>query len=61
MAWTLPKQALQDFEPAKAGLFRLTQVHVHHIPNPTGDRIDIPAGAVFENKVVSGNIRILDH
>ncbi|XP_056136623.1 UTP--glucose-1-phosphate uridylyltransferase-like isoform X2 [Lampris incognitus] len=26
-----------------------------------GDRIDIPAGAVLENKVVSGNLRILDH
>ncbi|KNC83634.1 UTP-glucose-1-phosphate uridylyltransferase [Sphaeroforma arctica JP610] len=26
-----------------------------------GDRIDIPSGAVFENKVVSGNMRILDH
>lgn len=26
-----------------------------------GDRIDIPAGATFENKVISGNLRILDH
>uniref|UniRef100_A0A667XV72 UTP--glucose-1-phosphate uridylyltransferase n=1 Tax=Myripristis murdjan TaxID=586833 RepID=A0A667XV72_9TELE len=26
-----------------------------------GDRIDIPAGAVLENKIVSGNLRILDH
>ncbi|KAJ6635394.1 UTP--glucose-1-phosphate uridylyltransferase [Pseudolycoriella hygida] len=26
-----------------------------------GDRIDIPAGAVLENKIVSGNMRILDH
>jgi UTP--glucose-1-phosphate uridylyltransferase len=26
-----------------------------------GDRIDIPPGAVFENKIVSGNLRILDH
>jgi hypothetical protein len=25
------------------------------------DRIDIPAGAVLENKIVSGNLRILDH
>lgn len=29
---------------------------IHH-----GDRIDIPAGAVLENKIVSGNLRILDH
>lgn len=26
-----------------------------------GDRIDIPAGSVLENKIVSGNLRILDH
>ncbi|CAG2252319.1 UGP2 [Mytilus edulis] len=26
-----------------------------------GDRIDIPAGALLENKIVSGNLRILDH
>ncbi|CAO3659108.1 unnamed protein product [Umbelopsis ramanniana] len=26
-----------------------------------GDRIDIPSGSVLENKVVSGNLRILDH
>ncbi|KAJ8405120.1 hypothetical protein AAFF_G00330410 [Aldrovandia affinis] len=26
-----------------------------------GDRIDIPAKAVLENKIVSGNLRILDH
>lgn len=26
-----------------------------------GDRIDIPAGACLENKIVSGNLRILDH
>lgn len=26
-----------------------------------GDRIDIPAGANLENKIVSGNLRILDH
>uniref|UniRef100_A0A4W3GJK1 UTP--glucose-1-phosphate uridylyltransferase n=1 Tax=Callorhinchus milii TaxID=7868 RepID=A0A4W3GJK1_CALMI len=26
-----------------------------------GDRIDIPRGAVLENKIVSGNLRILDH
>jgi len=26
-----------------------------------GDRIDIPNGAVLENKIVSGNLRILDH
>jgi UTP--glucose-1-phosphate uridylyltransferase len=26
-----------------------------------GSRIDIPEGAVLENKVVSGNLRILDH
>lgn len=26
-----------------------------------GDRIDIPAGAVLDNKIVSGNMRILDH
>ncbi|KAL1919688.1 uncharacterized protein VTP21DRAFT_1619 [Calcarisporiella thermophila] len=26
-----------------------------------GERIDIPAGSILENKVVSGNLRILDH
>jgi len=26
-----------------------------------GDRIDIPSGAVLENKIVSGNLRILQH
>lgn len=26
-----------------------------------GDRIDIPAGSVLENKIVSGNLRILEH
>merc|ERR1712025_1113651 len=26
-----------------------------------GDRIDIPAGVILENKIVSGNLRILDH
>ncbi|XP_056641129.1 UTP--glucose-1-phosphate uridylyltransferase isoform X1 [Diorhabda carinulata] len=26
-----------------------------------GDRIDIPSGAILENKIVSGNMRILDH
>nr|QBH73777.1 UTP-glucose-1-phosphate uridylyltransferase 2 [Nicoletia phytophila] len=26
-----------------------------------GDRIDIPSGAQLENKIVSGNLRILDH
>ncbi|XP_042906880.1 UTP--glucose-1-phosphate uridylyltransferase [Parasteatoda tepidariorum] len=26
-----------------------------------GDRIDIPPGSVLENKIVSGNLRILDH
>jgi len=26
-----------------------------------GNRIDIPAGAILENKVVSGNLRILEH
>eukprot|EP00055_Hartaetosiga_balthica_P003058 m.6293 g.6293 ORF g.6293 m.6293 type:complete len:492 (+) comp2574_c0_seq1:95-1570(+) len=26
-----------------------------------GDRIDIPAGAILENKIVSGNLRILEH
>ncbi|XP_061626176.1 UTP--glucose-1-phosphate uridylyltransferase-like isoform X1 [Phyllopteryx taeniolatus] len=26
-----------------------------------GDRIDIPAGAMLQNKIVSGNLRILDH
>lgn len=26
-----------------------------------GDHIDIPAGAVFENQIVSGSLRILDH
>ncbi|OWF34560.1 UTP--glucose-1-phosphate uridylyltransferase-like [Mizuhopecten yessoensis] len=26
-----------------------------------GERIDIPSGSVLENKIVSGNLRILDH
>ncbi|CAF2405870.1 unnamed protein product [Rotaria sp. Silwood2] len=26
-----------------------------------GERIDIPAGAILENKIVSGNLRILEH
>ncbi|CAG0913231.1 unnamed protein product [Notodromas monacha] len=26
-----------------------------------GDRIDIPQGSVLENKIISGNLRILDH
>ena len=26
-----------------------------------GDRIDIPSGSVLENKIVSGNLRILEH
>ncbi|XP_049943662.1 UTP--glucose-1-phosphate uridylyltransferase-like [Schistocerca serialis cubense] len=26
-----------------------------------GDRIDIPSGSVLENKIISGNMRILDH
>ena len=26
-----------------------------------GDRIDIPAGSCLENKIVSGNLRIMDH
>jgi UTP--glucose-1-phosphate uridylyltransferase len=30
------------------------------VANP-GSRIDIPAGSVLENKIVTGNLRILDH
>lgn len=26
-----------------------------------GERIDIPSGAILDDKVVSGNLRILDH
>ena len=26
-----------------------------------GDRIDIPSGSLLENKIVSGNLRILQH
>ncbi|RUS14535.1 UTP--glucose-1-phosphate uridylyltransferase family [Jimgerdemannia flammicorona] len=26
-----------------------------------GDRIDIPSGSILENKIISGNLRILDH
>lgn len=26
-----------------------------------GDRIDLPSGTTLENKIVSGNLRILDH
>ena len=25
------------------------------------DQIDIPAGSVLENKIVTGNLRVLDH
>lgn len=31
------------------------------IVSALGDNIDIPAGSVLENKVVTGNLRILDH
>lgn len=41
-------------------LHMLTQGTVIIIANH-GDRIDIPAGAILENKIVSGNMRILDH
>lgn len=26
-----------------------------------GERIDVPPGAILENKIVSGNLRILEH
>lgn len=26
-----------------------------------GERIDLPSGTILENKIVSGNLRILDH
>ena len=26
-----------------------------------GDKIDIPSGSILENKIVSGNLRILEH
>lgn len=26
-----------------------------------GERIDIPAGAILENKIVTGNLRIMEH
>ena len=26
-----------------------------------GERIDIPSGSILENKIVSGNLRILQH
>lgn len=26
-----------------------------------GERIDVPSGAILENKIVSGNLRIVDH
>lgn len=34
--------------------------HVIIIANE-GERIDIPAGSILENKIVTGNLRILDH
>lgn len=40
--------------------WRLLQGTVIIIANH-GERIDIPPGAIFENKIVSGNLRILDH
>lgn len=30
------------------------------VANP-GEKIDVPSGCVLENKIVSGNLRILDH
>jgi len=26
-----------------------------------GERIDIPAGSILENKIVTGNLRIMEH
>ena len=26
-----------------------------------GDKIDIPSGSILENKIVSGNLRIMEH
>ena len=26
-----------------------------------GEHIDIPPGSILENKIISGNLRILDH
>lgn len=47
-----------DFENLKINFFLKGTVII--IANH-GDRIDIPAGAILENKIVSGNLRILDH
>ena len=41
-------------------LFSFAQGTVIIIANH-GDRIDIPANACLENKIVSGNLRIRDH
>ena len=55
---------LQSFTYIQPGLNSLvcivTQGTVIIIANH-GDRIDIPSGAMLENKIVSGNLRILDH
>ncbi|CAI8030193.1 UTP--glucose-1-phosphate uridylyltransferase, partial [Geodia barretti] len=54
---------LQSFTYIQPGLNSLvcvvTQGTVIIIANH-GDRIDIPSGAMLENKIVSGNLRILD-
>ena len=47
-------------EPVAWTLCFLCQGTVIIIANH-GDRIDIPSGALLENKIVSGNLRILQH
>lgn len=59
---TMLTQHAQNQKKMKSILvcFRWNQGTVIIIANH-GDRIDIPPGAMLENKIVSGNLRILDH
>ena len=51
---------VKDWHISLCTLFSLLQGTVIIIANH-GDRIDIPANACLENKIVSGNLRIRDH
>ncbi|GBP97264.1 UTP--glucose-1-phosphate uridylyltransferase [Eumeta japonica] len=64
----VPKEHVDDFKSVKTFKFFNTNNiwaklsgYCYYIIANHGDRIDIPAGAILENKIVSGNMRILDH
>ena len=48
--------SLSDSVPTQVSLKGTVIIIANH-----GERIDIPAGSVLENKIVSGNLRIMDH